>query len=121
MHMSQKDASVRLDKTTRDLIAQAIAEVCAHKKYNLHALNVRSNHVHIVVSAASKPAPLIKIFKAYSTRKLREEMLVDPESRLWSRGGSRRYLWKPRHVALAVEYVLYEQGDIQFELERHSE
>jgi hypothetical protein len=35
----------------------------------------------------------------------------------WSRGGSRRYLWKERHVSLAIEYVLYGQRDIPFEIE----
>jgi REP element-mobilizing transposase RayT len=118
MRLSQKGASVRLDKTARDLVSHAVTEVCEHKNYQLHAVNVRSNHVHIVVSAAAKPEALIKIFKAYATRKLRDEILADPDSRLWSRGGSRRYLWKPRHVALAIEYVLYGQGEIQFELEK---
>ena len=32
--------------------------------------------------------------------------------RPWARGRSRRYLWKPQHVARAIFYVLYGQGDI---------
>ncbi len=121
MEKAQKKQTFLLSKIAREKITNAIVEVCEHKKFNLRAVNVRSNHIHIVVSAAMKPEPLLKIFKAYSTRKLREETFIDPEIRLWSRGGSRRYLWKPRHVALAVDYVLYGQGDIQFELKQQSE
>ncbi|MDQ3181093.1 MAG: transposase [Acidobacteriota bacterium] len=116
MREKMPQSAFLLDKTQRQKVEEAIAGVCQYKNYNLHAVNARSNHVHFVVAAASKPELLINIFKAYSTRKLREEKLVNSEVRLWSRGGSRRYLWKPRHVALAVEYVLYGQGDIPSEL-----
>jgi hypothetical protein len=29
----------------------------------------------------------------------------------WAEKGSRRYLWNERSVALAIDYVLYGQGD----------
>src|ERR1044071_8102876 len=31
--------------------------------------------------------------------------------KVWTRGASTRYLWKPAHVEAAIDYVLYSQGD----------
>ena len=105
-----------LAEREREIVERAIAEVSEYRNYDLKAVNVRSNHIHAVVSAQAKPEPIINAFKSYSTRKLRENFLIDRKTKVWARGGSRRYLWKPRQVALAIEYVLYGQGDITAEL-----
>ncbi len=101
-----------LAENQREVVKISIQEVCEHRGYKLQAINVRSNHIHTVVSAQVKPKLIIEAFKSYSTRKLRENSLADQETKVWARGGSRRYLWKPRFVSLAIEYVLYGQGDI---------
>ena len=54
---------------------------------------------------------IIVAFKANATRALREQNLVSRETEVWSRGRSRRYLWKPRSVELAIDYTLNQQGD----------
>ena len=104
-----------LDQAQRSIVDAAISEVCARRSYSLHALNVRSNHFHVVVSALCKPEPVANAFKSYATRALREAGLISPDSRVWSRGRSRRYLWDDRSVAAAIDYVLYCQGDEEFE------
>lgn len=101
-----------LDENQRRVVESAISEVCENRGYKLQAINARSNHIHSVVSAQVKPKLIIEAFKSYATRHLRGKNLVDKQTRVWTRGRSRRYLWKPRYVALAVEYVLYGQGDI---------
>jgi len=101
----------------RKLVDLAIRTLCDERGYYLRALDVRSNHPHAVVSAQKKPERIADSFKAFSSKKLRRENLVDQKRQIWSRGRSRRYLWKPRYVNLAVEYVLYGQGDIPFDLE----
>ena len=101
-----------LSENERMVVENAIVEVCKFRSYELKAINVRSNHAHMVVSAKIKPELIIDAFKSYATRKLRESFLLDRETKVWARGRSRRYLWKPRDVALAIEYVLYGQGDI---------
>jgi REP element-mobilizing transposase RayT len=83
----------------------------------LQAINVRTNHAHAVVSAQLKPERIADAFKAFATKKLREENLVASELKIWSRGRSRRYLWKPRQVASAIDYVLYSQVDLPFKLD----
>ncbi len=117
MREKMKQDTFLLDESQRDAIEIAIKEVCEHREYLLRAINVRTNHIHAVVSAQSKPESIINTFKSYSTRKLRKLGLVSSELRPWSRGGSRRYLWKQRHVDLAINYVLYCQEDIPFEIE----
>jgi REP element-mobilizing transposase RayT len=106
-----------LDKRQRETVEEAIKEICEQRGYFLHAVNARSNHVHAVVSAQIKPERLADTLKAFATKKLRERFLAKTDEKIWSRGRSRRYLWLPRHVALAIEYVLYDQGDLPFDLE----
>jgi hypothetical protein len=64
-----------------------------------------------VVSAQVKPEKIADAFKAYATRKLREKGLIGDEESPWSRGRSRRYIWKMHQVDAAIDYVLYCQGD----------
>jgi hypothetical protein len=64
-----------------------------------------------------KPERIVNDFKAYSTRKLRDESAVQSDRKVWARGSSTRYLWKPKHVLAAVDYVLYCQEDVPFEFQ----
>ena len=100
-----------LDGESRTVVDRAIRNVCQVRDYSLFAANVRTNHVHSVVSEAAKPDAIMNAFKANATRELREAGIVAPDVRVWSRGGSTRYLWKSAHVDGAIDYVLYGQGD----------
>ena len=79
---------VILNRAQRTAVELAINEVCENRGYTLRAANARTNHVHSVVTAQVKPERIINTFKAYSTRKLREEGLFPPELKVWSRGGA---------------------------------
>jgi REP element-mobilizing transposase RayT len=100
-----------LNTRQRKVVENAIREVCGHRGYQLRAINVRTNHAHTVVSALSKPEPILNAFKAYATRALRNTNLVSVSVKPWARHGSTIYLWKERRVEKAVEYVLLGQGD----------
>ncbi|MCA1602750.1 MAG: transposase [Acidobacteria bacterium] len=106
-----KHRPVKLNAQRRRVVEDAIREVCRHRKYFLWAFNIRTNHVHTVVSAAVKPEPILQAFQAYPTRTLRREGLLPLDVKPWSRHGSTPYLWKERHVERAIDYVLYGQGD----------
>ncbi|HVQ56673.1 MAG TPA: transposase [Pyrinomonadaceae bacterium] len=106
---------VILSDRQRELVSDSIEEVCAFRGYDLRALNVRTNHAHVVVSKSVKPEKILNDLKAYATRKLRGEKAVASDQKVWSRHGSTRYLWKPKQVQSAIEYVLYGQGDLPFE------
>lgn len=111
MAENMKQTPFLLDANQRKIVRATIKEVCDHRQYVLKALNVRTNHLHAVVSAACRPDPIIHAFKSYATRNLRQARLIENAAIVWSRGKSCRYLWKPLHVSLAVEYVLFGQGD----------
>jgi REP element-mobilizing transposase RayT len=115
MQDGSSHAPVVLDERQRKYVGAAFIEVCEFRKYELRAMNVRTNHAHLVVSAAVKPEKIVNDLKVYATRRLRAEQLLTVDERVWSRGASTRYLWKPRHVEAAVDYVKYCQEDIPFE------
>jgi len=116
LHQTLTRPPVVLTSQQRSLVHEAIVAVCEYRQYFLRDLNVRSNHVHAVVSKSEKPEKIVNDFKAYATKRLRNENEFGPTVRVWSRGASTRYLWKPKHVLAAVDYVLYSQGDIPFDV-----
>ncbi len=101
---------VSLDRERRESVADAVRGVCSHNNWHLHALNVRSNHVHIVVSGPATPERMMNAFKSWATRRLREAALVSAGERVWTRHGSTRYLWTERDILTAATYVLEGQG-----------
>lgn len=111
MHSGMKHKNFLLTRNMRKEAELVINELCVHRGFHLHAVNVRRNHIHLVVTASTKPKLLVNSMKSYITRRLRQKGLVGNDERIWSRGNSSRYLWKPREMSMAVEYVLYEQGD----------
>ncbi len=110
-----RHAAITLDKSQRVVVEDAIREVCEHRKYGLFAVNVRTNHVHSVVTASCKPEHVMDTFKAYATRRLREAGLLGHDIRPWARHGSTPYLWTEEAVERAIDYVINGQGDEPFE------
>ncbi len=100
-----------LNDQMRSVVEAAIRELCDRRRFLLQAVNVRTNHAHVVLSAAQEPERIVDALKANATKLLRENALIGLDTIVWSRGRSRRYLWKPRHVQAAIEYTLYGQGD----------
>jgi REP element-mobilizing transposase RayT len=107
-----KSAPLNLNVEQRQSVDQAIRQVCKHRHWLLHALNVRTNHVHAVVSIGqTKPEGALNAFKAYATRKMRQDGNWQEPHSPWADKGSKRYLWNERSLALAIDYVINGQGD----------
>lgn len=103
-----QDCACLLDRKRRRLVLAAIREHCDYRGWVLHAAHVRSNHAHLVVSADETPELILGQVKAYASRALnRAQGQRQPR---WSYHGSTRYLWEPKHVAMAVDYVACQQG-----------
>ena len=64
-----------LNGKARGAVERAIRETCSIRNWQLHALNVRTNHVHTVVTASRKPEQVLNGLKANATRQLRNEGL----------------------------------------------
>jgi REP element-mobilizing transposase RayT len=110
-HAILKHAPVVLNDSARRIVDDTIREVCRHRGWTIRALHVRSNHVHVVVSAVASPEKVLTDLKAYSTRRLREAGLIGFDTRVWSHHGSTRYLDSPESAQRAIEYTDHYQGE----------
>jgi REP element-mobilizing transposase RayT len=105
-----KNPPVKLSKDQRKTVIESILDVCRFEDWHAHAVHVRSNHIHIVVSGNQKPENMMLKFKRYATRALR---LVEKESttkKYWTKHGSTKYIWDTETLASAVNYVKNRQG-----------
>jgi REP element-mobilizing transposase RayT len=80
-----KRLPVTFDAAQRAGIEKAVREVCGYRGFRLEAVNVRTNHVHVVVAAGCKPEGVMNAVKSYATRKLRELGLLSPNAKPWAR------------------------------------
>ena len=99
-----KHSPVYLTQEQRECIAQSIAEVCDFRQWKLWAVNVRTNHVHVVLSSEESPKKVLRDLKTRSTMNLKSNGFFAQE-KLWTRGGSGRFLWKEDAVEAACHYV----------------
>lgn len=98
----------------RDQVLAAVRQVCLHRGWRLWAAHVRSQHVHVVVTASDvAPEKVMGDLKAYATRALKRLETRSGRLRRWTRHGSTRYLNRDADVERAVRYVLFEQGPPQ--------
>ncbi len=104
----ESDAVV-LTPEMRPVVENAIRSVCEHRDWSLHAANVRSNHVHVVVASAATAEKALTDFNAWTTRALREARLADARQKIWTRHGSTRHLFDHGSLAKAVDYVVRHQ------------
>jgi REP element-mobilizing transposase RayT len=101
------EEAVTLNEAERELVAATIRDHCKVRGWSLHAVNVRTNHVHVVVGLSAAPDKALRELKAWSTRRLKG---ASPgRERWWTEGGSKRYLWKEESVAAAIAYVVEQQ------------
>ena len=69
-----KSKPLVLDASQRASVESAIRETCVYRRWILHAINVRTNHVHTVVSIGNKKSELaLNAFKANATRQMRRD------------------------------------------------
>jgi REP element-mobilizing transposase RayT len=107
-----KHEIVILDTAQRRCVEAAVRETCEIRNWHLHALNVRTNHVHLVVATGDKkPDVVLNAFKANATRKMRESGCWKSATSPWADKGSKRYLWNEQSIARANDYVINGQGD----------
>ncbi len=108
---SLKNEPVTLGKEQRTLVETSIKESCEIRGWRLHAANVRTNHVHLVVTAACGPSRILNAVKSNATRTLRQRGSWLRTGSPWADSGSKRYLWTEEHLIKAIEYVELDQGD----------
>ena len=110
-----------LDEARRQVVLRTILEVAKHRKWKVWAVHVRTNHVHVIVTATAKPEKIMIDFKAWASRRLREAFGEDADRDRWTQHGSTRYLWDDPAVSNAIGYVLDEQGESMARFDGSSE
>lgn len=104
--------SCSFDTMQRETIEQTITDHCKIRSWELHAVNCRSNHVHVVVTANATPRLVLEQVKAYCTRRLKEQQRtlgMPLREKWWTEGGSKRFLNSEASLEAAIHYVLFGQ------------
>lgn len=102
---------VKLDARRRAAINEAIQETCNIRRWKLWTQNVRTNHVHVVLSALCNPETILRILKSNATQKMREAGCWQSSHTPWARKGSKRWLWTHEQLRSAIKYVKDGQGE----------
>jgi REP element-mobilizing transposase RayT len=117
----------RLSAAERDAVQRQIIETCRKRGWHLHAVNCRSNHLHVVVSAGeTRPRKIRSDLKAWATRCLKQHArcladasgykqdggsLADASGydaereKWWAERGSIRFLYDESSLEAAILYV----------------
>jgi REP element-mobilizing transposase RayT len=106
-----KQAPVKLSRRQRVAIDSSIRETCEIRKWNLWTLNVRTNHLHCVITANCGPERVLNALKANATRSMKESGCWSSDLSPWARRGSKKYLWTEEELANAIAYVEDDQGE----------
>ncbi len=118
MSLMTEDACV-LTTEQRRVVEKTIADHCRIRGWELHAVNCRTNHVHVVVGADREPEIVRNQFKAWCTRRLKEMEQdrqqcggreTDPvRLKWWTEGGSARAINDQEGLEKAILYVRDQQ------------
>jgi REP element-mobilizing transposase RayT len=100
-----KHEATSLTQVQRDIVDATIREHCRIRKWVLHAVNVRSNHVHLVVSADIHPDRIMAQLKAWCSRRL-NEATQSPPDHWWAGHGSTKWINDEQYLEDAIRYVL---------------
>lgn len=100
-----------LDEGRRQVVLRTIREVAAHRNWTLWATRVRTNHVHVIITADCKPEKVMADLKAWASRRLRETFDESSDRDRWTQHGSTLYLNDELSFEAKVKYVLDEQGE----------
>jgi REP element-mobilizing transposase RayT len=113
---SMKGSAVALNEEQRSIVQQTIIEHCRIRGWTLHAANARSNHVHVVVSAESKPEEIRNQLKAWCSRRLSDHSRLSQKvaksagrRRWFTEGGDIEFIDDDEQLQEAATYVAERQ------------
>lgn len=94
-----------MDDKARSVVDRAIRDHAEIRRWRIHAVNVRTNHVHILVTCPEyTPETVMAQFKGWGTRRLRAAGLIGPDRQVWTDHGSTRWI---NHEVGFVEAITY--------------
>ena len=101
---------VVLTLVQRDLVTSVVRKHCEIRQWTLYAVNVRSNHVHVLVRAPIAGDEVRTQLKAWCSRRLSEHAGLlghgkDGQRRWFTEKGDVRWIKDESHLADAIQYV----------------
>jgi REP element-mobilizing transposase RayT len=110
------EQAIFFDQRQRELVNATIVTHCSLRDWQLHAVNCRTNHCHVVVTANGYNGETVRDqFKLWSTRQLKDDERSRANGggrlreRWWTRKGSVRLLFDEESLSAAIEYALQAQ------------
>jgi REP element-mobilizing transposase RayT len=107
------EPAVVLTAEQRDIVEKAIRDHSSVRRWFLHAVNVRSNHVHTVVTADRDADEVMNQLKAWCARRLSDAAgLVGAVAktagrrRWFTEGGNKESIDNEEYLENAIRYVL---------------
>jgi len=112
------EPALTLSDEQRRIVEDTIRDHCRIRGWHLHAVNARTQHVHVVVTAPGRaPEDVMDQFKAWCTRRLKDRersrgvAAAAVRRNWWTQRGSQRWLNKNDDLHAAIAYVLEGQGE----------
>jgi REP element-mobilizing transposase RayT len=105
------DDPVTLTDEQRAIVDRVIAEHCAIRGWALHARNVRTRHVHVVVSATVEGERVRAELKKWASVRLSAHIGLiqgqgkDGARRWFTEKGNIEEVWEDRHLQRVIEYT----------------
>ncbi len=87
-----KEEPVFLNGEQRQRVDAVIRKHASIRGWALHAVSVRSNHLHIAVTVRELPKRARDQFKANATRVLREPPSPIENEKIWTKGGDIEFI-----------------------------
>ncbi len=105
-----KYAIVTLTDPMQQAVESECQRHCAHRGWRLWAVNVRTNHIHVVVTATDYAGKTVRDqLKANSTRGLRERWETFYDRPVWTTGGDWECINDENDLEAVIRYVLEAQ------------
>jgi REP element-mobilizing transposase RayT len=105
--------AIELTISQRAIVEKTIHDHCTIRNWRLHAVNARTNHVHIIVTAGRDPDEVMNQLKAWCSRKLSDAAgLTTPVAkkagrRHWfTEDGDKQRIDNEEFLRKAIKYVL---------------
>jgi REP element-mobilizing transposase RayT len=109
-----REEQVVLSQTQRKDVERCIARLTTTWGWHLHAVQCRTEHVHVVVTTSGQShRTALKLYKMWCSRMLGSQQglgAARPRVRWWTRGGSTRLVYDERGLENVVVYVRECQG-----------
>ena len=102
----QTEVTFRLSLEQRRIVEDTIAAHCRIRGWHLWIARALSNHIHVVVTAREyAPEVVMEQFKAWCTRRLKENNTDSNRTQWWTERGSTRFIDNEDGLENAVVYV----------------